>query len=548
MSHHMDGRRQSPSTEWGQPAVRDGVAGAALIEKACRVLDIAGSASGPVTVARLLAETGWPRATLHRIVAALASQGFLRHDPIGAGYRLGFRFMELAQNTWAEQDLVAIASMELRRLRDMTGETAYLAVPAGGAMVGLGKFEGAHGVRSAARLGIRKPMHCTSQGKAILAFLPEAALREQLGRSELEAFTPRTITDPERLRAQLAIVRQRGYAVEDEEIVAGNRCVGAPVLDAAGRAVAAISVAGPVWRLTAERAERLGPEIVAVARSIGAQLAMRGGGRSPEPGAPFAHPGCEHAAFHGADPHWDGDRGVLTWVDRLGPTLFETRARGTAAHALPREEPIHACCSLDGTTRLWQAGSEIDFCDRAFGPAEARSPPPLAAARHPSGSLWTASEHDSGCAVGATTAGDGPSWIVSGRITALAWSPDGLCAYAADAARGVIYRLDPSSRSPKVFSRLPSVSGEPRGIAVDTTGRLWAALYEGWSVVRFSNDGDIERSVALPVPRPTGLAFGTGGREIFVTTARVGLSRDVLDNAPLSGRVLQLPLETAPNP
>jgi IclR family acetate operon transcriptional repressor len=111
--------------------------------------------------------------------------------------------------------------------------------------------------------------------------------------------------------------------------------------------------------------------------------------------------------------------------------------------------------------------------------------------------------------------------------------------YAADPARGTIYVFRCGTRTPRILTRIPRVSGEPRGLAVDANGRLWTVLYDGWSIARLSIEGEFDRVMALPVPRPTGITFGgADGQSIFVTSARVGLARDVIDNAPLSGRLL----------
>jgi IclR family transcriptional regulator, acetate operon repressor len=519
------------------------VPGAALISKAFRVIDVIGSTPGLVTVPELIKATGWPRPTLYRILSAITAHGFVRFDPVAQGYTLGYRFLELAQNVWAAPDLAAVASIELQRLRDMTGETAYLAVPHDGAMVGLGKFEGVHAVRSAARLGARKPMHCTSQGKAVLAFLSEPEANRLIGMSPLDRFTPNTITDPVLLKGQLAIVRQRGYSVEDEEILIGNRCVGAPILDATGRPVAAISVAGPVWRLTRERVEQLGPEIAGVARSIGMQLRGPTGSVSNETDHPLAHPVVRETAFYGADPSWDPKSGTLHWVDRLGPRIYATDDLTCHAFHPETEAPID-CASLTPTGMLAvMAGRRL----RVQGNARVADEPLRTAGRvsamttAPDGRLWAASNDEATSSVGLLTANGeiDPVWTINAQIGAIAWDHDAQHLYAADPARGTIYILQCGARTPRILTRIPRVSGEPRGLAIDASGRLWTVLYDGWSIARLSSEGEFDRVTALPVPRPTGITFGgTDGQSIFVTSARVGLTRDVIENAPLSGRLL----------
>lgn len=528
---------------WHEMPEREPAKGAALIDKAFRLIDIVGAAPGHVGIQQFVHETGWARATLYRILSAITANGYLRLDPVTQGYTLGYRFLELAQNVWSGPDLAAIASVELRRLRDMTGETAYLAVPHDGAMLALGKFEGTHPVRSAARLGIRKPMHCTSQGKAVLAFLDGDDVDRLLGRSPLEQFTEKTITDPALLKPHLSIARQRGYAIEDEEIITGNRCVGAPILDTTGKPLAAISVAGPIWRLTNDRVEQLGPEVALVARHISAQLRGAHDAAQANFGISMAHPAIRKPAFYGADPVWDKARNILIWTDRLGPVVFETGAKQAKTVRLARESPIEVAFSNGGSLTIWQADGKCSLWDgKILTEKSESSDSPLAVAVDSKGSVWTAMATGERCAIfqdGEVTA----TWTLSGRISAMAWAPDDMTLFAADPGKGTIYALLKNSKAPRILCRIPRVSGEPRALTTDRRGRLWLALYDGWSVARLSAEGEIEHVVALPVPRPTGIAAGGDTVEtLYITTARAGLTREVIDNAPLSGQLLVLTL------
>jgi sugar lactone lactonase YvrE len=159
----------------------------------------------------------------------------------------------------------------------------------------------------------------------------------------------------------------------------------------------------------------------------------------------------------------------------------------------------------------------------------------------PDGQLWAASSDDVASSIG-PLGEDGtwePLWTINAQIGALVWDQDAQHLYAADPSRGVIYVLQRSARTPRILTRIPRVSGEPRGLATDPHGRLWTVLYDGWSIARLSIEGEFDRVTALPVPRPTGITFGgPDGQSVFITTARVGLARDVLDKASLSGRLL----------
>ena len=518
------------------------VQGAGLIAKTCDVLDLIGKAPDGLAAAEMQRRTGLSRPTLYRILGALVARGLVRSDPVSQTYALGFRLLEFAQNVWSGSDITAVAASELRRLRDLTGETTYLVVPHQQSVLTMGRFEGPHEHRSMASLGVRKPMHCTSQGKAILSCLPEAKLDGYLERATLEPFTERTITNGALLRAQLAIVRSRGYAIDDEEILAGIRCVGAVILDAGGNAVGAVSVAGPTYRLTSERAEQLGPELVEVTQRIGAQLTASPAGDGLRDGTGTVEVASRMRAFYGAAPVWAEDTQELIWADRLAPALILTGERERSLSLGDRSNAIDALTYADGELSVLIGGTARRLRDGRI--QHERTLPGLASLRaiqpDPEGQPWAAI---AGRTVGETRIGrlsaEGevePLWSIPGDITALAWTPSGERLFTADPGRGVVLALEPKSKRQRVFARLPKASGTPVGLAVDRDQNAWVALRDGWSIARLSGDGEVDHVVPLPVPCPTALAFG--GRTLYVTTSSVGISREVLQKAPLSGHLL----------
>lgn len=527
--------------------------GAALLGKACDVLEAVAASPGGVGQAELAARLGLSRTTLYRILGALVARGLLRQDPSRRVYAVGFRLLEMAQGvtrgmgdgTWAAPDLPAVAAPEIRHLRDVTGETTYVAVLQGREVIALGKFEGAHEVRSASRLGQAKPLHCTSQGKAILAFMPEAEREELLRRLPMKAVTPHTITDRRRLAAALRIVAARGYATDDEEIVPGVRCVGAPVLDVEGRVLGAISVAGPKWRMTLDRLELLGPEVAAAGKRIGAGLRP-----PPAPPVSGAVPRPGPAAFRGSSPRWapgrEGARegGKLWWTDTLAPEI--RLATGSEDRRVTRwDVPLRALApARDGSAIVVdEAGTAARVAPDGTVSAR-RTLPALVALRalrtRPDGALWASAAVEGGSVIGPLAA-DGsvrPAWRLPGEVRALAWGADGTL-FASSLREGTIHRLQEGRPAPLLLARLPAGGGRPAGLAVDASGGVWTALRDGWSVARLAEDGEVDRVLPLPVPGPTGLCFGGPDlRTLFVTTAREGVALDTLSSAPLSGRLL----------
>ena len=353
-----------------------------------------------------------------------------------------------------------------------------------------------------------------------------------------EAYTPRTIVDPAALAAQLDLIRAQGYAVEDEEIMLGKRCVGAAILDAAGRAVAAISVAGPTYRLTRERVALLAPEIATIARHISLQLrlvavAADDAGDGPRPIAEPAQPG------DGASPCWDRRSGTLAWIEpalsrivlRCGDGLHMIDApEGARLLGLARAPTGEGWIVLSRDAAFHLAHGRLACADQFQGLRGALSVTAGA------GALWCARPSKGGCEIARVTqeASATLAWL-SAQALALVWSENEACLYAADAERGAIHRITAQGEV-RLFARAPRVSGVPRGLGVDADGRLWAALDGGWTLARLTQEGDVDLVIGAPVPRPTGLAFGgANGRTMFIATTREGLSAARLAHAPASG-------------
>lgn len=519
------------------------IAGTALIGKACDVLDAVGSASEPLSQARIAEKTRIPRATLYRILSALASRGLIRNDPLTQCYSLGYRIFEYAQTGWTSSDLVSMAAGELRRLRDITGETCYLAALQGASVLSLGRFEGAHSRRSSAELGATKPVHCTGQGKAILAHLSDPQIDALLSKAPLESFTERTITDPDILKAQLRIIKSRGFAIDEEEILPGTCCVAAAILDSSGRPVGAISVAGPSFRITPERAERLGPELAEAATRVAAQLKSTPTTTLSTEGESVFVPLSKNRAFLGSSPLWHTGRGELYWLDKLAPALHTDNGRQIILE--------HQSASIDGavlhpTGAALAIGGKLIKVENDQIAADIRIPLPPALSvlcTHISGVIWAATfdERQILSSIGPLI-GDGclqPMWELPGQVSGMAFSAEGDVLYASVGERGLIYSLESRTGRKRVLSKIPKGSGMPAGLTVDQDDRLWVALREGWSAARLNQDGDFAQVLALPVPAPTCLAFGGPDlSSLYVTSESVGLPIESLSNAPLSGRLL----------
>jgi len=228
------------------------------VAKAMNIVEIlAARADVGVGLSELSAQIGMPKSSTHRYMATLQSVGLAERTGVDR-FRLGTRVIELAGSFLANSDLGSESRTTLHELAEMTGETIHLAVPSGTDVVYIAKIESKHTLGMSSHIGARLPMYCTSLGKAILAFSAPGLLQAVLAEHP-QARTPHTITSPKALRAELVTVCSRGFALDNEENEEGICCVGAPVIDYTGNAIAAISISGPRERMTRERAIQLGP-------------------------------------------------------------------------------------------------------------------------------------------------------------------------------------------------------------------------------------------------------------------------------------------------
>ena len=213
------------------------------VERALDVLRAFSPQEPELGVTDLSRRLGLHKSTVHRILSTLQRRGVVVQDPASGRYRLGLRLFELGSLAVNSIEVRRVARPFLEEVHQACGETVHLAILDEGDVVYIDKIESTRGVRMYSQVGRRAPAHCTGLGKVLLAGLPDIALNHILERKGLLSHTSRTITSPQELREHLALVRQRGYAIdsgEHEELV---RCAAAPVFDHTGQVVAAASIA-----------------------------------------------------------------------------------------------------------------------------------------------------------------------------------------------------------------------------------------------------------------------------------------------------------------
>lgn len=227
----------------------------------------------------LSAEVGLHVSTTHRLLASLVSRGYVQKDIETGKYRLTVRLFEIGSRAISGMNLVSISRPYLEQLAAGTGETVHLVARNNDEVVYLYKEDRRESViHMASFVGLRSPMYRTAVGKSILALLPEEEIRRIWDRSVIEPLTPNTIVRYDDLLENLAIVRQRGWAMDNEENELGVLCIAAPIKDFTNTPIGAISISAPAARMTFSTCERFALKVIAstnaISRALGAPVTV----------------------------------------------------------------------------------------------------------------------------------------------------------------------------------------------------------------------------------------------------------------------------------
>lgn len=248
------------------------------LDRAMEVFEYLSEGQGkPLTA--LSDEMGQSPATVYRILVTLEGRGLVEFDPLEQVWHIGPRAFVIGARFLRRTSLVERARPILRRLMEATGETANLGIEKEGSVLFLSQVETHASIRAFFPPGTVSEMHASGIGKVLLAHMDADRLDRLLASAALTAFTDRTITDPQELRADIEAIRARGYALDNEEKNTGMRCIAAPVFDFNHEAVAGISVSGPTSRIQESEVEQLGASVVRIAH----QLTQAIGGERPTP-------------------------------------------------------------------------------------------------------------------------------------------------------------------------------------------------------------------------------------------------------------------------
>jgi sugar lactone lactonase YvrE/DNA-binding IclR family transcriptional regulator len=539
--------------------------GLGVLEKAMGLLNIVSATRSPMTFTALLRSSSLPKATLHRILSTLTREGLLRHDAYTKTYRLGFRLLELAHEVWSDFDLRIAAQDEMVRLRNKLGMAIELAVLSNEHLIVLAAEDTKKQAVDSSQVGVKLPLHVTALGKAIMANLDRQQQVELLKAMPLQAHTQQSMTSVELLLAEFDLTRARGYALEDGEFDANELAMAAPILDVEGRPIGALGIRSHLQHMTVARAHGLSHDLIDTARRIshnagGQPMSIHPQSRPGEESPHQVHTAVASRAMLGEGPIWSPRDGKLYWVDILKPCIHcydpqdgkdtEIPVGAMVSVAIPKATGGLLVAMPNGLMTFDTASKSLSsFCH-----PESERP----SNRYNDGKcdrlgrLWIGTM-DMGAAANRGhlyRVDPNRTWKVMATgvsvANGLGWSPDDRTMYFTDTARGTIYAYDFDLMSGQISNRrslitLTNKEGVLDGMTVDADGCLWVCLWDAWSVVRYSPQGEEMLRVRVPVPRPTSCCFGGNNLDtLFITSATVRLSEEMLARAPQSGSLFSV--------
>ena len=233
------------------------------------LLEVTAGRSDAFSLQDLVEDTGVPKPTLHRMLQQLEGAGLLVRENNGRHYGVGARLRRMAESLLLNDTHHGARHAVLRDLVDELGESCNLTTMSGNEIVYLDRVETPEPLRFTLQPGSRVPVHCSATGKMILSQLAPAQRRRLLEAAPLKQYTPKTVTDVERIEEELKRVRRDGFAIDDEEFLPGLVCAAVLVPSSTGLSNMAIAVQAPVMRLTPEKSLKLLPALRRAADAIG---------------------------------------------------------------------------------------------------------------------------------------------------------------------------------------------------------------------------------------------------------------------------------------
>ena len=245
------------------------------VDRALSILEVLSDYEDGLGITEISEKVGLHKSTVHRLLSTLIYKGYVEQNHINNKYKLTLKLFEIGNKRVENMDLVEVARPYLKELVEKTNEVAHLVVSEGTEIIYVAKEESQNTIRTHSRIGHRRPLYCTAVGKSILSHMSDKEINDIWNKSHIEKLTEHTITDFEKLKECLCEVREKGYAVDEQENEVGVRCVAASIFNHKGEVCGAISISGSIISFTDEKLEEFSKLIIEYARKISKKLGYK---------------------------------------------------------------------------------------------------------------------------------------------------------------------------------------------------------------------------------------------------------------------------------
>jgi len=244
------------------------------IEKAIDLLELLSDSKNEMGITEIGKELHMGLSTIYRILTTLKCRGYIVQNQQTSKYMLGAKLFILSCKVQNTKNLIKVVTPFLQRLSQNTNETINFAVLEGREAIYLFKIESKEMLKAGIELGTKVAAHCTSLGKVLLAFLPEQEfmILYPNENEKLPTFTPNSISSVEELKKCLKKIKKQGYAIDEEEFKIGVNCLGVPIINNEGKAIASFSVSGPVSRFNLCKMEKVKNILITLSENISKHL------------------------------------------------------------------------------------------------------------------------------------------------------------------------------------------------------------------------------------------------------------------------------------
>lgn len=242
------------------------------LDRAFAILGIVAAAPEGISLGNLAQQAGLAPSTTHRLLNALESHGMVEFEAQAGAWQIGLGAFQIGASFIQRRDFIAAARASMRQLMQDAGETVNLAILNQHRVVFIAQIECEEVMRMAVKIGSVGPLHASAVGKAILAHLPQDQITQAVAQLNFPQLTEKTLTGASPFQAELARVRQSGFALDDEEQSLGLRCIAAPVFNEFAEPICALSISGPTVRVTSDRTTDLATLVQQAANRVTEKL------------------------------------------------------------------------------------------------------------------------------------------------------------------------------------------------------------------------------------------------------------------------------------